>query len=196
MDVILTWIAQYGYLALFGLLMLGIVGLPIPDETLLTFAGYLVFKHEFEPIPTAVAAISGSVCGITLSYGLGRSFGPSFVQRAGHLFRVHPQSLDRVRAWYEHWGKYTLVVGYFVPGLRHVAALAAGSSRLPLKLFVPFAYTGGLLWSMTFLSLGYGLGEEWAHTSETLHRLLMWTTGIVIVTLVVVFTVRNRRSRL
>jgi membrane protein DedA with SNARE-associated domain len=44
MSTIVYWIAHYGYLALFGLLMLGIVGLPVPDETLLTFAGYLVFR--------------------------------------------------------------------------------------------------------------------------------------------------------
>ena len=39
-----VWIAQYGYLAIFCLLMFGIVGLPVPDETLLTFTGYLVYK--------------------------------------------------------------------------------------------------------------------------------------------------------
>jgi membrane protein DedA with SNARE-associated domain len=32
MATIMHWIAHYGYLALFGLLMLGIVGLPVPDE--------------------------------------------------------------------------------------------------------------------------------------------------------------------
>jgi membrane protein DedA with SNARE-associated domain len=41
---VLAWIAQYGYLAIFSLLVLGIVGLPVPDETLLTFTGYLVFR--------------------------------------------------------------------------------------------------------------------------------------------------------
>jgi len=196
MDIIFSWIAQYGYVALFGLLMLGIVGLPIPDETLLTFVGYLVFKHELAPIPAALAAISGSLCGITLSYGLGRSFGPYLVLHVGHLFGSQPQDLDRVRAWYGRWGKYALAVGYFVPGLRHFVALVAGSSKLPLRVFVPFAYTGGLLWSMTFLSLGYGLGEEWAHTSATLHRFLMFATGIIITLIIVVFTVRKRTSRL
>ena len=44
---ILGWITQYGYLAIFCLLMFGIVGLPVPDETLLTFTGYLVFKGTF-----------------------------------------------------------------------------------------------------------------------------------------------------
>ena len=37
---ILAWITQYGYLAIFAGLMFGIVGLPVPDETLLTFTGY------------------------------------------------------------------------------------------------------------------------------------------------------------
>ena len=39
---VLAWISQYGYLAIFLLLVMGIVGLPVPDETLLTFTGYLV----------------------------------------------------------------------------------------------------------------------------------------------------------
>ena len=40
---VLAWITQYGYLAIFFLLVFGIIGLPIPDETMLTFSGYLVY---------------------------------------------------------------------------------------------------------------------------------------------------------
>ena len=40
----LDWIARHGYPALFVLLVLGIVGLPVPDETVLTFVGYLSAK--------------------------------------------------------------------------------------------------------------------------------------------------------
>ena len=68
MDVIFTWIVQYGYLVLFGLLMFGIVGLPISDETLLTFAGYLIssnmnlrpFRQRWPPFLEA-SAVSRSV---------------------------------------------------------------------------------------------------------------------------------------
>jgi membrane protein DedA with SNARE-associated domain len=48
---------------------------------------------------------------------------------------------------------------------------------------------------MTFLSLGYGLGEEWAHTSERLHRLLMFATGVAIINLVIAFAIKKTRSR-
>ena len=57
MDVIFNWIIQYSYPVLFALLMLGIVGLPLPDETLLTFAGYLVFVEELALLPTIGAAV-------------------------------------------------------------------------------------------------------------------------------------------
>ena len=43
-QMALRWIAQYGYLGIFFLLIFGIVGLPVPDEWLLVLSGYLVFK--------------------------------------------------------------------------------------------------------------------------------------------------------
>ena len=62
---VLAWITHYGYLAIFLLLVFGIVGLPVPDETLLTFTGYLVFKGHLS-LPLAFAtALAGSACGIT-----------------------------------------------------------------------------------------------------------------------------------
>ena len=75
MATIMHWMAHDGYLALFGLLMLGIVGLPVPDETWLTFAGYLVFRQQLALLPTLAVACCGSMCGMTLRYGLGRTLG-------------------------------------------------------------------------------------------------------------------------
>src|SRR5438067_9158429 len=60
-QYVLAWITQYGYFAIFCLLVLGIVGLPVPDETLLTFSGYLVFKGHFGFLPTVASAYAGSI---------------------------------------------------------------------------------------------------------------------------------------
>ena len=66
---ILSWITEYGYAAIVGLLMLGIVGLPVPDETLLTFTGYLVFRGNLRcrwrsrrRSPAAPAASPSATC--------------------------------------------------------------------------------------------------------------------------------------
>ncbi|WP_367379617.1 DedA family protein, partial [Bacillus sp. FJAT-27445] len=43
MELVQQLIADYGYLAIFLMLVLGIVGLPIPDEVMMTVVGY--FTH-------------------------------------------------------------------------------------------------------------------------------------------------------
>ncbi len=193
MDALLNWIPEYGYPALFLLLMLGIVGLPIPDETLLTFSGYLIFKNELALMPTVATAFLGSICGITVSYVIGRRLGCYVVRTVGRILRIGPDDLDQVKGWYGRWGKYALIFGYFVPGVRHLVALVAGSSNLPLMIFMPFAYTGALIWSATFLGLGYGLGETWVHGSATVHRVLAVAGGMVFIVFIGLIVLRMRK---
>jgi membrane protein DedA with SNARE-associated domain len=193
-ESVLGWVAHYGYVGIFGLLMLGIVGAPIPDETLLVFTGYLIFKHELEPLPAFAAGFLGSICGITVSYALGRMLGLYVVTRLGRFLHVEPEDLDRVRAWYEGKGKYGLVISYFIPGIRHLAAYVAGSSRLPLPVFATFAYLGGLLWSGSFISIGYVLGDEWEQMSMSLHRYLLIGAGVITVVLAIGFILMRRRT--
>ena len=96
MENIPHFLSTYGYLGIFLLLMVGIVGLPIPDEVVLMFAGYLIFKGYFHPLPTVAAALLGTFCGITVSYSLGRSAGFYLLQRYGHVLRVSPEKIDGV----------------------------------------------------------------------------------------------------
>lgn len=194
MDALLNWIPEYGYPALFLLLMLGIVGLPIPDETLLTFSGYLIFKNQLLWMPTMATAFFGSICGITISYLIGRRLGLFVVRTVGHRLRIGLDDLDKVHAWYMRWGKYTLILSYFVPGVRHLAALVAGSSNLPWVIFMPFASMGALIWSATFLGLGYGLGETWMNASATVHRGFAVAGGIVFVVLIAILIIRMKKS--
>jgi membrane protein DedA with SNARE-associated domain len=192
-ESVLGWVAHYGYVGIFGLLMLGIVGLPIPDETLLMFTGYLIFKHELEPLPAFAAGFLGSICGITVSYALGRMLGLYLVTRLGHFLHIEPEALEQVRAWYERKGKYGLVISYFIPGIRHLAAYVAGSSRLSLPVFATFAYLGGLLWSGSFISIGIVLGDEWRQMSVSLHRYLLIGAGVITVVIAIGFILMRRR---
>jgi membrane protein DedA with SNARE-associated domain len=192
-ESVLGWVAHHGYVGIFGLLMLGIVGLPIPDETLLMFTGYLIFKHELQPLPAFAAGFLGSICGITVSYALGRMLGLYLVTRLGHFLHIEPEALEQVRAWYERKGKYGLVISYFIPGIRHLAAYVAGSSRLSLPVFATFAYLGGLLWSSSFISIGYVLGDEWEQMSVALHRFLLIGAGVITVVIAIGFILMRRR---
>ena len=158
---VLAWITQYGYLAIFCLLVLGIVGLPVPDETLLTFTGYLVFIGRLSLPLAFLSAFAGSACGITLSYTLGRTFGLTLIHRYGRYLRITEAHVEKAHAWFRRAGHWSLTFGYFIPGVRHFTAYAAGMSELEYPSFALFAYSGAVLWVTAFLSLGYLLGEQW-----------------------------------
>jgi len=83
MEGIFAWVAEHGYGALYLLLALGVVGLPIPDETLLVFTGYLIGRGTLNPVGAFAAAVAGAWTGISGSYLLGRTLGVGAVHRYG-----------------------------------------------------------------------------------------------------------------
>ena len=170
---ILAWITEYGYLAIFVLLIFGIVGLPIPDETLLTFTGYLIYRGELSMPLAFAAAAAGSASGMTISYTLGRSFGLALLHRFGKHVHLTPERLARAHAWFERIGHWALTVGYFIPGVRHLTAYAAGMTEVAPHQFALFAYSGTVLWVTAFLSLGYFLGERWKVVELHVERYLV-----------------------
>lgn len=176
------WISSYGYWGLTVLLMLGIAGLPIPDETLLTFSGFLVYKGELQLAPTLLSAFGGSCLGITLSYTIGRFPGLYLVSKMGsRIFKFSEDYPAKAEAWFRRYGKWLLPVAYFVPGLRHLVAIIAGATKLSMPVFAAFAYGGALLWSVTFVCLGYSLGENWGFVMTGLHRHMVFAAAMAVV---------------
>lgn len=166
METALQWIVDYGYAALFCILMIGIIGAPFPDDLVLVFSGYLISAGYLKPCPTLASAFLGSVCGITVSYGLGRILGFTLVEKYGHRLHIKRETYHRMSDWYNRFGRWGLLVGYFVAGVRHWTAFFAGVSKLRMPSFALFAYAGALLWAITLLSAGYILGEEWTCLAE------------------------------
>lgn len=72
MELAKELISQYGYFAIFGMLVLGIVGLPIPDEVMMTFVGYLSSIHILNYELCLLISFSGAISGMLISYFLGK----------------------------------------------------------------------------------------------------------------------------
>ena len=194
-DAAFQWITHHGYVGIFSLLVFGIVGLPVPDEWLLTFSGYLVFKRTLFFIPAFAAAFLGSASGITLSYALGRIFDTYVLMKYGRYFHLTPDRLERVHSWFETRGRWTLIIGYFIPGVRHLTGYVAGASELSYPSFALFAYSGAFCWALIFITLGYMLGEEWDRVLRSLHqtKLLMILAAAAVAIAYFAFVYRRRR---
>jgi len=182
-ETLVGLLSHHGYPIIFVLLMLGIFGLPLPDEFLLAFAGALISKGRLHFIPTILSATLGSMCGITLSYVLGRTAGIHLVKKYGSRFGLSEEKINHVHMWFERAGRWVLTFGYFIPGLRHIMALIAGTSELELTVFTTFAYTGGFVWSCTFILLGYFVGVRWAYMSREIHYIALIISFLFFLTL-------------
>ena len=195
MQCILPFLIKYSYLGIFAALGLGILGLPIPDETLLALAGFLVFNGTLSYPNAIMAAFAGTISGISIGYLLGRGFGHPFLVKYSANLRINPEHLHKAEEWYGKYGKFALFIGYFVPGVRHLTAIFAGIAVMPYKTFAMHAFAGGLLWTVTFVTMGYYLGEKWKHIYIYSHRYFLPLALIAIVIfLLIIFLRTNSRK--
>jgi membrane protein DedA with SNARE-associated domain len=181
MESVFAWVAEHGYGALYLLLALGVIGLPIPDETLLVFTGYLIFRGNLHPVGAFAAAVAGAWTGISGSYLLGRTLGIGVVHRYGKYIHLTETRLAYVNRWFDRIGHWMLFVGYYIIGVRHFTAVVAGMSRVGYPTFIAYAWSGGALWVATFLTMGYLLGENWRQVAELVHRYIVYASVAIIV---------------
>lgn len=193
MEPISQFLAHYGYFAIFTLLMFGIVGPFIPDDTILVLSGIAAHQGRLQLWPTIAVAYAGSIVGITVSYTIGRTGAIFALRRVRLLDRWIGNHLPRVERWFDKHGKWTLFFGYFVAGIRHFTAVVAGVSKLRLRTFAIYAYPGGLIWVISFVAIGYYLGAGWEAIAHRVHSGAAIGAGAVVVIAAAVWLLKRRR---
>ncbi|HJV45032.1 MAG TPA: DedA family protein [Bacillota bacterium] len=194
-DIALSLLEDYGYIALFFCLVFGIVGLPLPDETIMTFVGYLIYINKLEFIPSLITSFLGSAIGMTISYSLGKNIGLPLLTRFGKRIGLTEKKLARVNHWYERYGPIVLMVGYFIPGVRHVTAFTAGINLMRYYRFMGYAYSGGFLWALAFITLGYYFGENAHFIVNYIHSPYNWILLLIVILLISIIYLCLRRFR-
>ncbi len=195
MEFVTYLVTKYGYLAIFLLLAPGTFGIPVPDELLLTFLGYLVLQGDLQLIPTLAVVVAGASLGITLDYWVGRAAGARLIREAGAYWSIRPDKFKRLQEQLRRGGGWVFFLGYFLPGVRHWLAIAAGISRFPLAGFTRFAYAGALAWSVGYICLGYFWGREAGLLVERLGVHGRLATGVILTLLLGYLLIRGKRLR-
>ncbi|MBE9917055.1 DedA family protein [Paenibacillus donghaensis] len=160
MVMAVDFISQYGYLAVVLLMGLGIVGLPVPDETMMIFLGYLSSMKILNYAFSIVFSFIGSILGMTVSYLIGNKIGYAIIEKYGKWIGLTPKRYEKVKAWFSKYGIWTLLFSYFIPGIRHAAGYISGISSMPFKKYLLICCTGAVIWTILFISIGYFVGEH------------------------------------
>ncbi|QNU33534.1 DedA family protein [Geobacillus sp. 44C] len=155
------FIDHFGYIGIMVVLMLGIVGMPIPDELLLTYIGYRISTGSMSYPISFVFGFIGAIAGISISYYLGVKLGLPFLQKIGPKIHITEKRIEQTKALFAKLGPSVLFICYFIPGIRHLAAFLAGFNAYDRKKFMLYAYSGAFVWVFTFLTIGNYLGKNW-----------------------------------
>ncbi len=193
-QTIIHWVTGHGYGVIVAVFAIGIVGIPLPNEWLLAYLGFLIYKGTLLPVPTLAAAYAGNMCGMTLNYALGRTAGLYLVGKFGRYVNLTPEKIMRMHDWFEHKGRWGLTFGYFLPGVRHFTAFAAGTSKMAFYEFAIYAFSGAVLWSSTFIALGYFLEEHWSRETKKIHHILELGSVAVLLLLLGYWFLQRRKG--
>jgi membrane protein DedA with SNARE-associated domain len=155
MRDLLSIMAHHGYSLTFGLLLAEAIGVPLPAALALVAAGAGVASHTLSGVPLLSTAILASILGDSIQFWLGRYSGWALL---GFLCRLsmNPETciLRSAEAFYKR-GKTTLVFAKFIPGINTMAAPLAGSMKMRYGQFLRLDLAGALLYSFSYLLLGY-----------------------------------------
>ncbi len=141
--------AQVGYGALFAFVAAESAGVPVPGETALVAAGLLTRSGQLAlPVVIGVAA-AAAILGDNLGYWIGRRGGRRLLERDGWLAGHRRKALTKGDAFFAAHGAKTVFFGRWITGVRVVAAVLAGASRMRWSTFALYNAAGAVAWSAT-----------------------------------------------
>ncbi|WP_050182165.1 DedA family protein [Domibacillus robiginosus] len=152
-SLVITYLAKYGYAILFAAGIFGIVGIPVPEESLYVYVGMLA-KNGSISFPRAFASLlAGTLVGMAISYTLGRIVGQPLLDRYGKYLGV---TKKRLRKTIMHWDlSRSLLAGFFIPGVRQFNPYFAGIARFSIPGFLALSVLGGSVWVLLYMSAGF-----------------------------------------
>jgi membrane protein DedA with SNARE-associated domain len=166
-DYLIPALDHYGHWAIFCLVMLESMGVPVPGETaLVTAAVYAGSTHHLDIQAVIVAAAAGAIVGDNIGYVVGRYFGLPLLIRHGHYVHLTRKRLKLGQYLFLRYGGAIVFFGRFVAFLRTFAALLAGVNRYHWKGFLFFNAVGGIVWAAIFGLGGYFFGDAIEHFSR------------------------------
>ena len=195
MNYLLSIMARQGYALTFGLLFAEALGLPFPAAIALVAAGAAVASHTLSGPGVLLASMVALLIGDSAQFWLGRYSGWALL---GFLCRLsmNPETciLRSAESFYKR-GKVTLLIAKFVPGLNTMAAPLAGSMKMHFRQFLQLDFVGALLYSSTYLLVGYLSRDFLAATLRGFHAAGRAMEIIVIAALLVYAIYRAAQFR-
>ncbi len=157
----ITIISNLGYLGIFILMALESMIFPIPSEVVMPFAGFLIAQGQFSFAGILIVSSLGSLAGSLLSYYIGKFGGHKLILKYGKYCLLDEHDLKKTETWFATKGEKTILIGRFIPVVRHLISIPAGVGKMNLRRFLLYTLLGATCWNMLLAYVGYVSGKNW-----------------------------------
>lgn len=185
MDAIADWIyaatnslsGPGAYLAIFGLLLMSGLGVPLPEDVSLIAGALLAYYGKANVHVMTVVAFAGVMIGDSFVFWMGKNHGHRVL--AIPLFRrlLHPERFSRVQQRFHEHGPKILFAARFMPGLRTPTFFSAGMLGIPYWRLL--LYDGGAaLFSVP--AIVYAVWYFGAHVDQVIQSIKDVQTALIV----------------
>jgi membrane protein DedA with SNARE-associated domain len=193
------FITQYGYLAVFALMLAESACIPIPSEVIMLLGGALASGAVAGAHPSlagiVVAGVAGNVAGSYVAWAVGRYAGQPAVRRWGRRVGIREREVDRATAWFERHGTLAVLGGRVIPVVRTFISLPAGFAAMPPLRFGVYTTLGCIPWTFGLAVAGYELGGNWESVANGFHGPTYVIAAVVVAAMAAALFVYARRVR-
>ena len=161
MELIIAFLSDWGYLALFICMVLENMNVPIPSEIILGFAGFLVSQEIFSFWPTIIIGTLAGIAGSVGSYYMGYHGGRDLILKHTSKGGLGAKKMIAAKDWFENYGAIAVFTGRLLPGVRTFISLPAGIAQFPMGQFILLTILGTVPWTMFLVYMGSILGHNW-----------------------------------
>jgi membrane protein DedA with SNARE-associated domain len=188
-ETLQGFVEQFTYLGIFAVLVLGSLGVPIPEEMAIIAAA--VLSHEglarwWLALPVCLV---GVLSGDMVLYWVGRHWGEDILNwRMARLVLTRKRE-QWLKAAYRRHALKTIVTARHVTGLRAAAFLTAGMARVPFWKFIVADAGAAVLGVPLGFGLAYFFTDEITAIAADVHRVERWLALAGLVGLMVVLGV-------
>jgi membrane protein DedA with SNARE-associated domain len=144
-----------------GLPLMGVLvgiealGVPLPGETAVIFAGLAASQGRFSIVLVIIVAAAGAIIGDNIGFVIGRRGGRQLLERPGRFYAERQRVLRIGDPFFAKHGPKAVFLGRWITGLRVWTSWLAGASDMRWPTFLAWNALGGTCWATSVSLAAY-----------------------------------------
>jgi membrane-associated protein len=180
-----------GYAAVFALIAVETMGIPVPGETALVAAALLAHDGQLSIVVLVVIAALAAITGDNVGFAIGRHGGRRIFLHPGPLHDHRVRLIEQGEPFFEKHGPKAVFLGRWIAGLRIASSWLAGMNKMSWPTFLFWNALGGICWAASIGFAVYALGDVAEHVITVAGP----AAAAVTVVAIIGFLVWRRRAR-